>query len=188
MFQERRYQFSDLDDTENVELYRPGGLHPVRIGDVFANGSYKVLHKLGHGGSSTVWLARDQRPQSSVSATLVALKILSADQSCKPKDEIPDLVFPPKLGAFASASHSPARDNVLTLKDDFMEEGPNGMHLCTVSQLAGPSVASVSLWNKLGWEQAAARRSGEEGSKANRGRGRAHAFCWNCSRRFVILI
>ena len=25
-----------------------------------------------------------------------------------------------------------------------MEEGPNGMHLCTVSYLAGPSVASMS--------------------------------------------
>ena len=144
MFQERRYQFSDLDDTENVELYRPGGLHPVRIGDVFANGRYKVLHKLGHGGSSTVWLARDQRPQSSVSATLVASKILFADRSCKSKDEIPDFVFPSKLGAFASAEHSPARHNVLIIKDDFMEEGPNGMHLRTVSHLAGLSVASMS--------------------------------------------
>ena len=29
-----------------------------------------------------------------------------------------------------------------------MEEGPNGTHLCTVSQFAGPSVGSMSRWSK----------------------------------------
>jgi serine/threonine-protein kinase SRPK3 len=72
---------TDLDSIKDIELYRSGGLHPVLIGDAFANGRFKVPHKLGCGGSSTVWLERDQRPQSSTSDTLVALKVLSAAQS-----------------------------------------------------------------------------------------------------------
>ena len=139
-----RYHFFDSDSIEDVEMYRPGGFYPISIGDVFANGRYKVLHKLGYGGSSTVWLARDQRPQSSASDTLVALRVISADQSSKPKDEIPDLIIPSKLDAFVGALRSPARHNLLTVKDHFMEEGPNGTHLCIISQFAGPSVASMS--------------------------------------------
>lgn len=44
---------------EWVEDYRPGGYHPVLLGDMFNNGQYKVLRKLGEGSYSTVWLARD---------------------------------------------------------------------------------------------------------------------------------
>jgi hypothetical protein len=43
---------------EWVEDYRPGGYHPVVLGDVF-NRQYKVIRKLGEGSYSTVWLARD---------------------------------------------------------------------------------------------------------------------------------
>ncbi len=41
--------------------YRPGGYHPVHIGDVFNNGQYKVIRKLTWDGCSTGWLARDQK-------------------------------------------------------------------------------------------------------------------------------
>ena len=44
---------------EWVEDYRPGGYHPVVLGDVFNNGQYKDIRKLGEGSYSTVWLARD---------------------------------------------------------------------------------------------------------------------------------
>jgi serine/threonine-protein kinase SRPK3 len=40
--------------------YRPGGYHPVCLGDTFKGGRYKVHHKLGWGGFSTVWLAKDK--------------------------------------------------------------------------------------------------------------------------------
>ena len=112
----------------------------MSIGDAFANGRYQVLHKLGFGGSSTVWLARD-----STSKTLVALKVLSADKSAKPKDEIPELSISLKLDALiASDAHNPACDSIQTIKDSFIVEGPNGTHLCLVSQLAGPSVFAMS--------------------------------------------
>ena len=54
---ERRFKTITLP-CEWVEDYRPGGYHPVVLGDVF-NGQYKVIRKLGEGSSSTVWLARD---------------------------------------------------------------------------------------------------------------------------------
>lgn len=46
---------------EWVEVYHPGGYHPVHLGDTFNDGQYKVLRKLGDGSFSTVWLARDLR-------------------------------------------------------------------------------------------------------------------------------
>lgn len=48
-----------LFTQENVLNYKPGGFHPVCLGDTFKNGRYKVHHKLGFGGYGTVWLAND---------------------------------------------------------------------------------------------------------------------------------
>jgi non-specific serine/threonine protein kinase len=45
--------------TEWSESYRPGGFHPVNIGDEFKDSRYKVLRKLGYGSFSTVWLVCD---------------------------------------------------------------------------------------------------------------------------------
>lgn len=48
-------------DAEPLHRYRAGGYHPIRLGDLLNDGRYKVLHKLGWGGYSTVWAARDLR-------------------------------------------------------------------------------------------------------------------------------
>ena len=57
-----KYQIEPLLHTEErIDKYRPGGYHPVTIEDTFSNGRYTVYNKLGHGGSSTVWLALDGR-------------------------------------------------------------------------------------------------------------------------------
>lgn len=48
------------EDAEAVEGYQPGGYHPVHLGERYGwKGRYKILHKLGCGSYSTVWLARD---------------------------------------------------------------------------------------------------------------------------------
>lgn len=44
------------DPCEWVELYRPGGLHPIILGDTLKNGQYRVIRKLSYGSFSTVWL------------------------------------------------------------------------------------------------------------------------------------
>lgn len=46
---------------ESFARYAPGGYHPVRIGDLFNQGRYKIVRKLGYGLYSTVWLAFDGR-------------------------------------------------------------------------------------------------------------------------------
>ena len=45
-------------EVESPDRYRPGGYHPVHLGDIYHQ-RYKVIHKLGFGTYSTVWLARD---------------------------------------------------------------------------------------------------------------------------------
>lgn len=48
-------------DAEPLHRYKKGGYHPTGLGDLLKDGRYKILHKLGWGGYSTVWAARDQR-------------------------------------------------------------------------------------------------------------------------------
>ena len=52
----------DFSDTANERQkeYRPGGYHPVYIGEVY-NERYRVVHKLGWGYFSTVWLVWDYK-------------------------------------------------------------------------------------------------------------------------------
>jgi hypothetical protein len=54
----RTYQ-CDID-AEPLHRYRFGGYHPVKLGDLFQNGRYKIIHKAGWGGYSTTWAARDR--------------------------------------------------------------------------------------------------------------------------------
>jgi hypothetical protein len=39
---------------EKLSMYRPGGYHPVCLGDTFKDGRYKIFHKLGWGGFSMI--------------------------------------------------------------------------------------------------------------------------------------
>lgn len=47
-------------DAEPLHRYRPGGYHPILLGDFFKNQRYRVIQKIGWGGNSTTWVARDQ--------------------------------------------------------------------------------------------------------------------------------
>lgn len=53
--------------------YCKGGFHPIHLNDTFKHERYKVIHKLGHGGFATVWLARDNKRER-----YVAMKVLAA--------------------------------------------------------------------------------------------------------------
>jgi serine/threonine-protein kinase SRPK3 len=64
-----------MDTVEDVEEYGQGGYHPGHLGDIL-NERYKVLHKLGPGGLSTTWLARD-----STEDKYRAVKILEAEET-----------------------------------------------------------------------------------------------------------
>ncbi|KAJ7877569.1 kinase-like domain-containing protein [Mycena olivaceomarginata] len=126
-----------LDGLEWVEEYRPGGFHPMSIGDEFAHGRYRVIHKLGFGGSSTIWLARDQQNQS---GGLVTLKAMRADASSKSPNDLPEINIPRSLqAAFPHCS-----GHFQIVEDHFRVQGPNGNHQFLISPLAGPSVLAMS--------------------------------------------
>jgi hypothetical protein len=52
-----------LDDIEDIKDYQPDSYHPISVGNTFDHGRFRILHKLGFGGSSTVWPVRDQREE-----------------------------------------------------------------------------------------------------------------------------
>lgn len=50
---------SEASEEEDLEDYCKGGYHPVEPGQLYKNGRYTIVRKLGWGHFSTVWLARD---------------------------------------------------------------------------------------------------------------------------------
>ncbi|KAL2885249.1 serine protein kinase [Ceratocystis lukuohia] len=116
---------------EWVEDYYPGSYHPVILGDVFKNGQYKVIRKLGDGSFSTVWLAHDL-----VNNRYIALKIMVSKVS-QPTDELELLHHIAKSAPAESAQY------ITELLDEFEHHGPNGMHKCLAFEPMGPSVSSM---------------------------------------------
>jgi serine/threonine-protein kinase SRPK3 len=45
-------------EEEKTPYYNPAHFYPARLGEVL-QGRYQLATKLGHGSSSTVWLAKD---------------------------------------------------------------------------------------------------------------------------------
>ena len=130
-----------LDAIEDIEDYRTGGFHPISIGDTFDHGHFRVLCKLGFGGSSTVWLARDQREEGDP-GRIVTLKAMRADVSSrKLPSEIPELAISQKLRASFPPSESV---DLQTVDHHFFVQGPNGSHLFLIFPLAGPSIYAIS--------------------------------------------
>ena len=141
MIMASRFIPSRLDTIEDIENYQPGGYHPISIGDTFNHGRFRVLHKLGFGGSSTVWLARDQREEGDRSR-IVTLKAMRADVSLsKVPSEIPELAISQKLRTSLPPSESV---DFQTVDHHFFVRGPNGTHLFLIFPLAGPSILAMS--------------------------------------------
>lgn len=121
------FRVPHLKQVETLN-YRPGGFHPVHLGDHFKKERYNVIHKLGHGGFATVWLARD-----STRNRYVALKILAARLS----RDCPEVEL---LRRIKDAPEHSGKPFVMYMLDHFWINGPNGKHLCVVSQVGGPSI------------------------------------------------
>jgi len=45
--------------AEFPDHYKLGGFHPLLLNSRLKDDRYEIWHKLGFGGSGTVWLARD---------------------------------------------------------------------------------------------------------------------------------
>ncbi|KAJ7814078.1 kinase-like domain-containing protein [Mycena leptocephala] len=117
------FVFMVVEDMEEGKNYGPGGLFPVKLGDVLsAPGSprYRISAKLGHGSYSTVWLARDL-----VARCTVAVKIVRASESATSREAaiLKHLRTP--------ISEPPA---VLQLLDSFRVTSANGIHQALVTE------------------------------------------------------
>lgn len=116
-----------INGVERLELYVPGGYHPVMIDDLLHN-RYRIVDKLGFGGHSTIWLARDEVIQcyvtvkagiSSLSCPRRAPDILRALTRSRTSSKAPH--------ASPDAKMCAALPNIL---DAFDVRGPNGTHPC----------------------------------------------------------
>ncbi|OAR00504.1 hypothetical protein LLEC1_03037 [Akanthomyces lecanii] len=116
---------------EWIEDYRPGGYHPVTLGDLFHDGQYKVVRKLGEGSYSTVWLAQDVQQ-----GIYVALKILVSEISGPTNEE--------RILDYVATQASPEGERRITrLLAEFEHKGPNGTHKCFIFEPMGPSVDTM---------------------------------------------
>ncbi|KAL9609607.1 MAG: hypothetical protein Q9167_005631 [Letrouitia subvulpina] len=120
---------------EDLDRYRPGGYHPVHLGDVF-NDRYMVVGKLGYGQYSTVWLARDTRVNRHV-----ALKILTAE-SYGGEKEIYELSILRHIKT-VNPDH-PGYKHVICLLDEFRHTGPHGVHVCLVFEVMGEDLVTLA--------------------------------------------
>ncbi len=143
--------YSD-DEDEGEDGYRPGGYHPVRIGDKFHNSRYVVIEKLGWGHFSTVWLCYDKKKSFAADhPEYVALKIQKSAIHYREAaiDEIE------LLNSISSAALSakimdeyPSGTTVsdlclVNLVDNFDHVGPNGRHVSMAFEVLGENLLKV---------------------------------------------
>jgi len=139
---------SEASEEEDLEDYCKGGYHPVEPGQVYKNGRYTVVRKLGWGHFSTVWLARDNlyircnahllsKPRKN---RHVALKVVRSATQYK-ETALDEIKLLEKI-ATANPSH-PGRQHIVSLLDHFEHTGPNGVHECLVFEALGESVLST---------------------------------------------
>ncbi|XP_073498869.1 SRSF protein kinase 3-like [Phyllobates terribilis] len=116
---------------ENPAEYCPGGYHPVETGETL-NRRYQVIHKVGWGYFSTVWLCRDLQKKK-----YVAVKISKSGKKFNEAalDEVALLNC--VNGARKKESQG---ENVIYFLHDFKLIGENGLHVCLVFELLGPSL------------------------------------------------
>ena len=119
------------EEVEDPERYEKGGLHPVHLGEELHHGRYRIVHKLGHGTYSTVWLVQDQQKDQ-----YAALKIAAADV---PKEMIESQILR-RLGLLQEIHGHEGRSFVPEVLDEFEVQGPNGNHQCIVLEPLGVSL------------------------------------------------
>jgi serine/threonine-protein kinase SRPK3 len=139
MFSKPVYEESCLDFPEDVEQYKPGGFHPLAVGQVVGGSRFRIVHKLGSGGIATVWLVRNLASGASNSSRLLCLKVVRADHSPMCAEDAAEVAIPKAL----AAANPELRKHLLVATESFIEVGPNGSHLCTISDVGGPSLSSM---------------------------------------------
>eukprot|EP00569_Conticribra_weissflogii_P007842 CAMPEP_0171342918 /NCGR_PEP_ID=MMETSP0878-20121228/15707_1 /TAXON_ID=67004 /ORGANISM="Thalassiosira weissflogii, Strain CCMP1336" /LENGTH=1114 /DNA_ID=CAMNT_0011845721 /DNA_START=777 /DNA_END=4121 /DNA_ORIENTATION=- len=156
------------DEDEGEDGYKPGGYHPVKVGEVY-NQRYVVIKKLGWGHFSTVWMVKDRRLVASKTSggaaqpQFFALKVQKSaehyTEAAMDEVELLDCIAQERKRCEATlVSQGPisrdsdgirAIDNVdhsrhvATLHDSFFHNGPHGRHMSMVFSMLGCNLLSV---------------------------------------------
>ena len=135
-------------EAEDPNGYASGRYFPVKLGDVFEHGRYRVFHKLGWGGYATVWLAKDityvwlhrmirkADRRGSRTNINVALKFSNTKLNSRELQILHHLKFSTTAQKYAS---HPGRHMVLELLDDF---AVSSTHRCLVLNVMGGDLQS----------------------------------------------
>lgn len=147
---DRQFEYNWIEGVESLEKYRPGGYHPIMIGDML-HGRYRIVDKLGFGGYSTVWLAWDSYLEH-----YVAVKVGIANSILCETNILRALSSPLPL----SLSRHPGRDSIPFPLDEFELNGPNGTHPCYTMAPARCNLREVSFSHLFPLEVARALSGG----------------------------
>ncbi|KAL4427663.1 hypothetical protein ABPG75_001752 [Micractinium tetrahymenae] len=121
------------DEQEDEEDYKRGGYHRVRVGEKFKDGRYTVLHKLGWGHFSTVWMVQDEQ-----TGRQGAMKVVksAAHYTEAARDEI-------TLLSQIAEKDPEDKHYCCRMIDWFEHVGPHGRHVCMVFEVLGDNLLTL---------------------------------------------
>ncbi|EFN58325.1 hypothetical protein CHLNCDRAFT_7891, partial [Chlorella variabilis] len=110
-----------------------GGYHPVQVGEQFNSGRYTVLHYLGQGHYSTVWMVHDTLTQQQV-----AMKVVRSAENYTEaaRDEV-------TLLTQIRDNDPDGANHCVRLLDQFEHTGPHGRHVCEVFEAMGDDLLTL---------------------------------------------
>lgn len=130
--------YPDEQHAECLERYRPGGCHPIVVGDILSSSqssSYRIVQKLGWGSFSTVWLAE----KATGTHGFYAVKVSTAQGYSQREKEV--------LRAIPAGA-----TNLPRFVDAFDLTGPNGLHSVVVTAPVVVPFLSLQEYPSLpGW-------------------------------------
>lgn len=136
-------RFAFIEDGEPPERYRPGEYHPLSIGDVLHQ-RYHIVHKLGFGSFSTIWLAKDVQQLGRYAA--IKIKMAETDHDSNETRiwrHLSAAVNDSEQPALIPYTASVGAHSMPPIWDEFTVDGPNGTHRCIVTDSARMTVAEA---------------------------------------------
>lgn len=148
-------EFESSSQAEDFEDYKLDGYHPVSLGDIFHNGKYIVIQKLGWGHFSTVWLVNERKTNN-----YFALKIQKSKKSYF-EAAMDELEICEHLNKYSENSEwkldleaftekfkpriiiGPNENFVIKLCDKFVHFGMHGKHPCSAFEVMGPNLLDL---------------------------------------------
>ncbi|EFE37876.1 hypothetical protein TRV_07467 [Trichophyton verrucosum HKI 0517] len=132
-------------EEQVLSFYRRKNYYPVKIGEAF-NGRFRVIAKLGYGGYSTVWLARDNRTKEykTLKVTVQTDNVLRA--SIPPVlNEVNMLKHLKSAAVETKEINHPGVDFIRFAEEILEIDSPvtGGRHYCIVTKPQGNSVRAL---------------------------------------------